>query len=67
MRELVAQGKQPKMIYTISVYQNPMGMNLSLERRKRMLEISQRYGVPIFENESYARLPHRWPPQYLLP
>ena len=54
VRELVAQGKQPKMIYTISVYQNPMGMNLSLERRKRMLEISQRYGVPIFENESYA-------------
>ena len=54
VRKLVSQGKQPKMIYTISVYQNPMGMNLSLDRRQRMLEVSHRYGVPIFENESYA-------------
>ena len=52
--ELVSQAVQPKMIYTISVYQNPMGMTLSLERRSHMLEISHRYGVPILENESYA-------------
>ena len=54
VKDLVSQGKQPKMINTISVYQNPMGMTLSLERRKHMLEISHRYGVPILENESYA-------------
>ena len=54
VKELVSQGKRPKMIYTISVYQNPMGMTLSLERRKHMLEVSRRYGVPIVENESYA-------------
>lgn len=54
IKELIASGRKPKLIYTISVYQNPMGMNLSLERRKRMLEISERFGVPILENESYA-------------
>ena len=54
LREVTAQGKRAKMIYTISVYQNPMGSTLSLERRKHMLEISHRYGVPILENESYA-------------
>jgi 2-aminoadipate transaminase len=42
------------LIYTIPVYQNPMGVILSLERRKYMVEIAQRYGVPIFENEAYA-------------
>jgi 2-aminoadipate transaminase len=52
--ELVAQGRQPKLIYTIPVYQNPMGVILSLARRTHMVEIAQRYGVPIFENESYA-------------
>ena len=54
IKDLVSKGQQPKLIYTISVYQNPMGMTLSLERRRRMVEISQRYGIPIFENESYA-------------
>ena len=54
VKELTSQGKQPKMIYTIPVYQNPMGMTLSLDRRRHLLEISHRYGVPIVENESYA-------------
>jgi len=52
--ELIAEGKRPKLIYTISVYQNPMGVTLSLNRRRHMLEISQKYSIPIFENESYA-------------
>ena len=54
LKGLASQGKHPKMIYTISLYQNPLGMNLSLERRRHMVELSQRYGVPILENESYA-------------
>ena len=31
-----------------------MGVTLSNERRKHMIELSQRFGVPIVENESYA-------------
>ena len=54
IRDLVSSGVRPKMIYTIPVYQNPMGVTLSPERRRHMLEISHRYGVPILENESYA-------------
>jgi 2-aminoadipate transaminase len=42
-----------------------MGMTLSLERRKRMLEVAQRYGIPILENESYADFRIDGPP--LLP
>ena len=54
VRELEAQGTQPKMVYTIPVYQNPLGTTLSLERREHMLEVSHRHGIPILENESYA-------------
>ena len=54
IKDLVANGTRPKLIYTISVYQNPMGVTLSAERRRRMVEVSQRYGIPILENESYA-------------
>ena len=52
--EVTAEGGRPKLIYTISVYQNPMGVTLSHERRRHMVEISHKRGVPIFENESYA-------------
>ena len=54
VKGLVSRGQQPKLIYTISVYQNPTGVTLSLERRKHMLQIAHRYGIPILENESYA-------------
>ena len=54
VKDSVSKGAQPKLIYTIGVYQNPMGMTLSAERRRHMLEISQTYGIPILENESYA-------------
>lgn len=54
VKAVKAQGKTPKLIYAISVYQNPMGVTLSAERRKHMVEIAQDYGVPILENESYA-------------
>ena len=54
VKDSVSKGVQPKLIYTIGVYQNPMGMTLSAERRRHMLEISQTYGIPILENESYA-------------
>ena len=54
VRDLRSRGQRPKLIYTIPVYQNPMGMTLSLDRRQRMVEVSHRYQVPILENESYA-------------
>ena len=53
-KALASKGVRPKLILTIPVYQNPMGVTLSLDRRRHMLEISHRYGVPILENESYA-------------
>ncbi len=44
---------RPKAIYTIPTYNNPTGVCLSLERRRALLALSQREGVPIIE-EDYA-------------
>ena len=52
----ISQDKRPKMIYTIPTYQNPMGWTMSLERRKAMVEIANRHGVPILEDDCYADL-----------
>lgn len=54
--KLSAKGKKPKMIYTIAEHQNPMGPTLPLDRRKAILEIAHRHGVPIVEDECYVDL-----------
>jgi DNA-binding transcriptional MocR family regulator len=43
----------PKAIYTIPTYNNPTGGCLSLNRRRALLALSQRDGIPIIE-EDYA-------------
>ena len=54
--KLDSKGKKPKMIYTIAEHQNPMGPTLPVERRKEILEIAHRHGVPILEDECYVDL-----------
>ena len=54
IKENIEEGNKPKLIYMISVYHNPTGATISLERRKKIVEISNKYEIPIVENESYA-------------
>jgi 2-aminoadipate transaminase len=54
--ELRRKGIVPKYIYTIPTIQNPTGSILPLERRRQLLELASRHGVPIFEDECYADL-----------
>lgn len=49
-----SEGKKIKFIYTIVNFQNPAGCTLTLERRKKLVEISHRYGIPIFEDDPYG-------------
>lgn len=46
----------PKFIYVLPNFQNPTGVTLSLERRKRLIELADRYGVPIIEDDPYGQL-----------
>lgn len=46
----------PKFIYVLPNFQNPSGSTLSLERRQKLVELADRYGVPIVEDDPYGRL-----------
>lgn len=50
--ELLIVKHKPKFIYTMPNYQNPTGIVMSLEKRMRLLDIAQRYSVPIIEEDS---------------
>ena len=52
----VTEGKRPKLIYTIPTFQNPQGWTMTLDRRRAMVEVSQRHGVPILEDDCYVDL-----------
>ena len=45
-----------KFIYTIPDFQNPSGITMSFERRKRLVELSVKYNVPIVEDNPYGDL-----------
>ena len=48
--------EKPKFIYVLPNFQNPTGVTLSLERRRRLVELASRYGVPIVEDDPYGQL-----------
>lgn len=45
-----------KFIYTIPDFQNPTGKTLSVDRRKRMVELAEKYNIPIIEDNPYGEL-----------
>jgi 2-aminoadipate transaminase len=50
------RGIVPKFIYTIPTVQNPTGSIMPVERRRALLDLARKHGVPIFEDECYADL-----------
>jgi 2-aminoadipate transaminase len=46
----------PKFIYVLPNFHNPAGVTLALERRKRLIELADHYGVPIIEDDPYGQL-----------
>ena len=56
IKKLVSAGRKPKFIYTIPTFQNPTGITMSLDRRKHLLEISNKYEIPLVEDNPYGEL-----------
>jgi 2-aminoadipate transaminase len=48
--------KNVKLIYAIPDFQNPTGRMWSAERRRRLYELSERYGVVVIEDDPYGEL-----------
>lgn len=45
--------QRPALLYTIPTHQNPSGATLSLNRRRRLLELSQQHGFLVLADEVY--------------
>ena len=54
-----------KFLYTIPNFQNPGGVTLVPERRKRLVELSHEYGFMVIEDDPYGRL--RYDGGHMLP
>jgi len=46
----------PKFMYVLPNFQNPGGTTLSLDRRLELVRLSNKYGIPIVEDDPYGAL-----------
>jgi GntR family transcriptional regulator/MocR family aminotransferase len=49
--ERVLRQRQPRLIYTVPTFHNPTGVVMSAARRRAVVTLAHRYGVPILEDE----------------
>ncbi|AMQ18216.1 aminotransferase-like domain-containing protein [Thermococcus peptonophilus] len=56
LKKLKAEGKRIKFVYTVSTFQNPAGVTMSLERRKHLIELAKEYDFLIVEDNPYSEL-----------
>lgn len=56
VRVIRSATRKPKLLYVVSNFENPTGVTLSLDRRKRIVEICAEAGIPIYEDDPYGRL-----------
>ncbi len=56
LEEVLKEHKNIKLLYTISTFQNPSGITISLEKRKRILELAEKYDFLIYEDNPYGEL-----------
>ena len=55
----LAAGGHARFLYVIPNFQNPSGRTLSIERRRKLVEIAQRRNLIIVEDDPYGRLRYR--------
>ena len=57
--KILASTPKCKFIYVIPDFQNPTGICWSLERRKKFIEVINKYDLPVFEDNPYGELRYR--------
>ena len=53
---LSRDGRRPKFVYTVPSFQNPAGVTMSLERRRRLVEIAHERELLVLEDNPYGLL-----------
>lgn len=57
--ENLLKKRRVKMVYTIPTFQNPSGITMSLEKRKKLLDLASEYDFYILEDNPYGELRYR--------
>ncbi len=56
LEKVLATTENVKMIYVIPDFQNPSGRTWSIDRRKKLVELANRFDLPIIEDNPYGEL-----------
>ena len=56
LERLLEDGAAPRLAHVIPNFQNPSGCTLSADKRRRLLELADRHGFLIFEDDPYVAL-----------
>jgi len=56
LEKALAVNPNTKFIYTIPDFQNPTGKTMSIDRRKRLMELATQYNIPVVEDNPYGEL-----------
>jgi 2-aminoadipate transaminase len=59
---LASEGRTPKFVYTIPTFQNPGGVTLSLERRRRLVALARERELLVLEDNPYGLLRYEGEP-----
>jgi 2-aminoadipate transaminase len=54
--ELDSSGRRPKFVYSVPSFQNPAGVTMSLERRRRLIELARSREMLVVEDNPYGLL-----------
>lgn len=61
IKEVISEDKQVKFLYIIPSFQNPMSSMLSMERRKKIIELAKKYDFLIIEDNPYGYISFEGP------
>jgi 2-aminoadipate transaminase len=54
--QLGDEGRRPKFVYSVPSFQNPAGVTMSLERRRRLVELARQRELLVVEDNPYGLL-----------
>ena len=46
----------PRLIYLVATFQNPTGITISDDRRQKIVEIAQKYNIPVIDDNPYGEI-----------
>ena len=61
VKQVISEGKQVKFLYIIPSFQNPMSSMLTMERRKKIVELAKKYDFLILEDNPYGYISFEGP------